>query len=235
MNSEIEQLSKLNFLIVDDHSLFREGLRRILEDYNINNIKEASSGEEVLMTQLYPKPDVILMDYYMKKLNGIETTRSLLEMYPGLTIALLTVSDDDETIAEALRAGAHGFLNKNMHSKEIIQALVQLRAGKIPLSKPINRNLINNLTAPELGFGNYKKKDKVKGNSLKLSPREKEILFHIGLGKSNMEIGKQLFISESTVKNHVRNIFRKLDVNNRTQAITKAIDLEILHLANGRE
>lgn len=228
MNSEIEELSKLNFLIVDDHSLFREGLRRILEDYNINNIKEASSGEEVLMAELNPKPDVVLMDYYMKKLNGIETTRSLLEMYPGLTIVLLTVSDDDETIAEALRAGAHGFLNKNMHSKEIIQALAQLRAGRIPLFKPISRTLIDNLTTPELNLGNYNKKDKVKGSSLKLSPREKEILFHIGLGKSNMEIGKQLFISESTVKNHVRNIFRKLNVNNRTQAITTAIDLEIM-------
>jgi len=231
MNKELEQLTKLNFLIVDDHSLFREGLRRILEDYNITNIMEASSGEEVLMMNLSPKPDVILMDLYMKELNGIETTLRLLKRYPALTIVILTVSDDDEIIAEALRAGAQGFLN----SKEIIQALIQLLAGKIPLSKPISRVLLNNLTAPEQNLERYNPPNSSMSKILKLSPREKEILRNLGLGKSNREIGQQLFISESTVKNHVRNIFRKLNVNNRTQAITTAIDLGLISLANGRE
>ncbi len=235
MNKELEQLTKLNFLIVDDHSLFREGLRRILEDYNITNIMEASSGEEVLMMNLSPKPDVILMDLYMKELNGIETTLRLLKRYPALTIVILTVSDDDEIIAEALRAGAQGFLNKNMHSKEIIQALIQLLAGKIPLSKPISRVLLNSLTAPEQNLERYNQPNSSMSKILKLSPREKEILRNLGLGKSNREIGQQLFISESTVKNHVRNIFKKLNVNNRTQAITTAIDLGLISLANGRE
>ncbi len=234
MNKELEQLSKLNFLIVDDHSLFREGLRRILEDYNIINIMEASSGEEVLMTDLSPKPDIILMDLYMKELNGIETTRSLLERYPGLTIVILTVSDDDEIIAEALRAGAHGFLNKNMHSKEIIQALVQLLAGKIPLSKPISRALLSNLMISDQNLEHYNQPNSSRSKLLKLSPREREILCNLSLGKSNKEIAQQLFISESTVKNHVRNIFKKLNVNNRTQAITTAIDLGLVPLVNGR-
>lgn len=235
MNKELEQLSNLNFLIVDDHSLFREGLRRILEDYNINNIVEASSGEEVLMTRLSPKPDVILMDFYMKGLNGIETTRSLLEMYPALKIVILTVSDDDEIIAEALLAGAQGFLNKSMHSKEIIQALVQLLAGKIPLSKPISRALLSNLTASGQISERYNQTNPSRNKLVKLSSREKEILYNLCLGKSNKEIGQHLFISESTVKNHVRNIFKKLNVNNRTQAITTAINLGLVNLANGME
>jgi two-component system response regulator DegU len=234
MKNDLERLSKLNFLLVDDHSLFREGLRRILEDYNITNIMEASSGEEVLSKPLSPKPDVVLMDFYMKELNGIETTRRLLEMYPGLTIVLLTVSDDDNTIAEALRAGAQGFLNKNMHSKEIIQSLIQLLAGKIPLSKPISRALLSNLTAPAKNKESYKEEEN-KSISIKLSPREEEILFLLGLGRSNREIGQQLFISESTVKNHVRNIFKKLDVTNRTQAITTAVKLGLIHITNERK
>ncbi|HHZ01638.1 MAG TPA: response regulator transcription factor [Tissierellia bacterium] len=234
MKNDLERLSKLNFLLVDDHSLFREGLRRILEDYNITNIMEASSGEEVLSKPLSHKPDVVLMDFYMKELNGIETTRRLLEMYPGLTIVLLTVSDDDNTIAEALRAGAQGFLNKNMHSKEIIQSLIQLLAGKIPLSKPISRALLSNLTAPAKNKESYKEEEN-KSISIKLSPREEEILFLLGLGRSNREIGQQLFISESTVKNHVRNIFKKLDVTNRTQAITTAVKLGLIHITNERK
>jgi two-component system response regulator DegU len=232
MNEELKQLSKLNLLIVDDHSLFREGLRRILEDYNILNITEASSGEEVLMTNLSPKPDIVLMDYYMKGINGIETTRRLLELYPTLTVVLLTVSDDDEIIAEALRAGAHGFLNKSMHSKEIIEALTQLLDGRIPLSKPISRELLSNLTAPSKNMVRYNHPNLKKTMQIKLSLREKEILYHLGMGMSNKEIGQKLFISECTVKNHVRNIFKKLDVSNRTQAITTAMDLGLLNIAN---
>lgn len=235
MNKDLEELSTLNFLIVDDHNLFREGLRRILEDYNITNISEASSGEEVLMAPLIPKPDIILMDLYMKGLSGIETTRRLLEKYPAITIVILTVSDDDEIIAEALRAGAQGFLNKSMHSKEIIEALRQLLSGKIPLAKPISRALLSKLTAPGGSTEVFNQAGTSNNKILNLSTREKEILCNLGLGKSNKEIGQQLFISESTVKNHVRNIFKKLDVNNRTQAITTAIDLGLVPLAKGRK
>ncbi len=224
-------IKRLNFLLVDDHSLFREGLKRILEDYGIENITEASSGEEALSLDLSPKPDIILMDYYMKDLNGIETTRRFLEKYPAVTVVMLTVNDDDVTIAEALSAGAQGFLNKNMHSHEIIQAIIQLLGGKIPLSKPISRTLLNKLAFPGQVQEKYDQIREPRRNFQKLSPREKEILYNIGLGKSNREIGEHLFISESTVKNHIRNIFKKLNVHNRTQAITTAIDLGIVPIS----
>lgn len=231
MNKELEKLALLNFLIVDDHNLFREGLKRILQDYNIKNITEASSGEEALAMRLDPKPDIILMDLYMKELSGIETARHFLERYPTVTIVILTVSDDDEIIAEALRTGAQGFLNKNMHSQEIMEALVQLLSGKIPLSKPISRALLHNLTMPGQTPDRYSQANAPRSKLQALSQREKEILHHIGLGKSNREIGEQLYISESTVKNHMRNIFKKLEVSNRTQAITTAMDLGLVPLS----
>lgn len=231
MELELKKLSKLNILLVDDHSLFREGLKRIFEDYGIKNITEASSGEEALSLDLPIKPDVIFMDLYMKELNGIDTMRKFLELYPTVTIVILTVCCEDEKIAEALNAGACGFLNKDMHSNEIIHALIQLLGGRIALSKPISRTLLNKLTVVGNIPEKYNHDPKANNKIQNLSPREKEILYNIGLGKSNREIGKHLFISESTVKNHIRNIFRKLNVHNRTQAITTAICLGLIPIS----
>ena len=128
---------------MDDHSLFREGLYRILKDAGIQTIhKLVMAKRPVFMAKKF-LPDIILMDLYMPGLNGIETTQQILASTPQATVVILTVNEGDETIAEALRAGAQGFLNKNMRSKEIINALNQLLLGKIPLAKSLNRNILN--------------------------------------------------------------------------------------------
>ena len=132
---ERQILTDCKVLIVDDHSLFREGLYRILKDAGIQTIREACNGEEACIMAKKFLPDIILMDLYMPGLNGIETTQQILASTPQATVVILTVNEGDDTIAEALRAGAQGFLNKNMRSKEIINALNQLLLGKIPLAK----------------------------------------------------------------------------------------------------
>ncbi len=213
-------LTELNYLLVDDHPLFREGLHRVLSDAGIKKIAEAATGEQALLEVEKSKPDIILMDLYMPGLNGIETTKRVLSRCPATLIIILTVNEDDNTIAEALRAGAHGFLNKSMHSKDIIKSLNSLITGKIPLSKPMTRNMLVHLTAPADGLVCD---DPAANQGYNISPREKEILSALALGMSNKEIARKLYISEYTVKNHVRNILEKLQVRSRTQAATKAL------------
>ena len=214
-----KSLTDCKVLIVDDHSLFREGLYRILKDAGIQTIHEACNGEEACILAKKFLPDIILMDLYMPGLNGIETTQQILASPPQATVVILTVNEGDDTIAEALRAGAQGFLNKNMRSKEIINALNQLLLGKIPLAKSLNRNILNHLTTPA-----SKKNYRINGQEYstrnpEITPREKEVLEAMARGMNNREIAAALYISENTVKNHVRNILDKMDVKSRTQAV----------------
>lgn len=150
------RLSEINILIVDDHSLFREGLHRILKDSDIKNIFEASNGEEAIITAESIKPDIILMDYHMPDMNGVEATRIILEKDPEIIVVLLTVNEEDEAIAEALNAGAQGYLNKNMRSTDIINSLRNLLQGKISLAKGLsNKELGDVLSISENTVKNH--------------------------------------------------------------------------------
>lgn len=216
-------LMEYKFLIVDDHPLFREGLHRILSDIGIEDISEASSGEKAVDLAEKLKPDIILMDLYMPGLNGIEVTKKILTQHPSTLIIMLTVSEDDNIIAEALQAGAQGFLNKNMHSDDIINSLCSLLTGKIPLSKPMTRKMLIHLTANTKTSFKDSSFNTMTSLHNAISPREKEILALLAQGMSNKEIAKKLYISEYTVKNHVRNILDKLHVRSRTQAVVYAM------------
>lgn len=223
MNIKGKSLEDCEILIVDDHSLFREGLHRILKDAGIKTIHEACNGEEACTIAKKLLPDIILMDLYMPGLNGIETTQQILGSIPQTTVVILTVNEGDDTIAEALKAGAQGFLNKNMRSKEIIYALNQLLRGKIPLAKSLNRHILNHLTNPA-----NKKKYSINGQEYptknhEITPRERDVLEAMARGMNNREIAAELYISENTVKNHVRNILYKMEVKSRTQAVAKSM------------
>lgn len=218
-----KMLAKYKFLIVDDHPLFREGLYHILSDIGIKDIQEASDGEEALKAVEKTKPDIVLMDLYMPGLNGIEVTKKILDKNPRTLIIILTVSEEDNLIAEALQAGAQGFLNKNIHSDDIINAIYSLLIGKIPLSKPLTRKVLTHLTTvAKSPLTSNSFNEQLNSNDL-ISPREKEILALLAQGMSNKEIAQKLYISEYTVKNHVRNILDKLHVRSRTQAVAYGI------------
>ncbi len=220
-------LETKSVLIVDDHALFREGLRRILSDAGITNIAEAADGREAAVLVESFKPDIILMDLYMPERNGIDTAREILSKNPHAIIVFLTVCEDDITIAEALHAGARGYLVKSMHSHEIINSLRLLLFGEIPLPKPITHSILRQLTENV-----HKSLSRAYNHDLNekplLSPRETEVMMEVALGKSNKEIAQSLFISENTVKNHVYNILQKLGVSSRTHAVAKALACDLI-------
>ncbi|HOB29360.1 MAG: response regulator transcription factor [Dethiobacteria bacterium] len=220
-------LESKSVLIVDDHALFREGLRRILSDAGIKNIAEAANGKEALTLIESFKPDIILMDFYMPDYNGVEVTREIVSKDPSTLIVFLTVCEEDTAIADALHAGAHGYLVKSMRSHEIINSLRLLLLGEIPLPKPITHSILKKLTdKPNKSFS--KTYNHAFIEKPVISPREKEVLMEIALGKSNKEIAQSLFISENTVKNHVGNILQKLEVNSRAHAVAKALAYDLI-------
>lgn len=232
MQMKQTDLLACSILIVDDHPLLREGLRRTLTDAGVKNLREATDGFQALSIVETFRPDIILMDLYMPGMSGIEATGLMLEKVPAARIVILTVCEDDASVADALMAGAQGYLNKSMHSHEIINSLRQLIAGKIPLSKPMNMAILGRLTDTPAGKAVGKKLKQhqaapVPGNPI--SAREKEVLSALAVGLSNREIAQKLYISENTVKNHVRNILEKMEVNSRTQAIAKALADGLIH------
>lgn len=222
MKTTTEFLTTKSILIVDDHALFREGLRRILSESGISNIAEAASSEEAVSLAESFKPDIILMDFYMPECSGVEITRRIIARNPAAIIVFLTVCEEDAAIADALCAGAQGYLVKSMHAHEIIDSLSLLQFGEIPLPKPMTRTMLRKLTVKRRGVY-HETGDHVYTEKLVISPREKEVLMEIALGKSNQEIAEALFISKNTVKNHVGNIFQKLEVNCRAHAVAKGL------------
>lgn len=222
-------LESKSVLIVDDHALFREGLRRILSDAGITDINEAASGKEAVRLVESFKPDIILMDLYMPERSGMETAREIISKDPSATIVFLTVCEEDVTIAEALHAGARGYLVKSMHSQEIIDSLRLLLFGEIPLPKPITHSILKQLTE-NVQRSATRVFNRVLTEKPDLSPREKEVLIEIALGKSNKEIAQSLYISENTAKNHVSSILQKLEVNSRTRAVAKAVAYDLISI-----
>lgn len=203
---------KISVLIADDHSLMREGLKQILElEPDIKVVSSAANGEEaVKYAQLY-KPDVILMDINMPKMNGIDALRRLKDMGIDSKVIMLTIHDAREYLYETIRIGANGYVLKDADSDTLLKAIRDVSQGKSYIQPSLSELLVKEFNSKE---------DKDKTSSLvdKLTKREYEVLTLIAEGLNNREIAEKLFISEKTVKNHVSNIFKKLDVSDRVQA-----------------
>ncbi|MDU4959612.1 MAG: response regulator transcription factor [Sporomusaceae bacterium] len=225
------QLTDSRILIVDDHPLLREGLHRTLSDAGVSAVREAADGSQALAMLEAFRPDIVLMDLYMPAMSGIEATVLIKAKLPSARIVILSVCEDDNAVADALQAGAQGYLHKNMHSHEIISALRQLLLDAIPLAKPMNKAVLERLT--ETGV----RKALPPGDKadLLLTLRECEVLAEMAAGFSNREIARKLYISENTAKNHVRSILGKLEVTSRTQAIARAAAAGIIRLQPDRE
>ncbi len=198
--------NKIRILLVDDHLVVRVGLRSLLETQpDLVVVGEAASGPAALEVFAQQSPHVTLMDLRMPGLSGAETTALIRQKFPGARILVLTTYDNDEDIYRALEAGASGYLLKNTDSNSLLAAVRAVHTGTYKLSADLSARLAQRQAAPEL------------------SPRELEVLQHIVKGESNKEIGSALGLSENTVKNHVKMILEKLDVADRTQAATTAL------------
>lgn len=215
----------IRILLVDDQPLFREGLATLLTIHeDVTVIGEANNGQEAIDQAAALRPDVVLMDVRMPVLDGVAATRILQQEQPHLPVIILTTFDDDEYVFEGLRAGAVGYLLKDVSSQKLIEAIKTAVRGETFLQPSVAAKVVaefTRMTSLSTGVTNQPLPEP-------LSERELEILQILANGASNREIANKLFIAEGTVKNHVTNILGKLDVRDRTQAALKAKALGLI-------
>ncbi|MBV9613885.1 MAG: response regulator transcription factor [Ktedonobacteraceae bacterium] len=210
-------MDAIRLLIADDHAFYREGVRTmLLELPGMEVIGEAANGDETIAQADSLSPDVILMDIKMPGMNGIEATRRILQVSPHVKVLVVTMFEDDDSVFSAMRAGARGYLLKDADQDELMRAVRAVYKGEAIFSPAIARRMIHYFsalpqTASAIAFP-------------ELTEREREILQLIAHGESNATIAKHLTLSLKTVQNHVSNIFSKLQVADRSQAIVRARD-----------
>jgi DNA-binding NarL/FixJ family response regulator len=213
----------IRVLICDDHALFRRGLMMVLEDEDdIEVIAEAANGAEAIELARALAPDVVLMDVRMPKVDGIAATRSILEDIPNANVIMLTVSDEEDDLFEAMKAGAAGYLLKEISIDEVGKSVRGVHQGQRLVTPSLATKLISEFAgisgrAPSRGV-----------DAPQLTPRELEVLRHVADGATNREVASRLGISENTVKNHVRNILEKLRLHSRMEAVLYAMREKLL-------
>jgi NarL family two-component system response regulator LiaR len=208
---------KIRILIADDHAVLREGMRNLLEqEKDFEVVGEASDGEEAVQLGKELKPDVVVMDIVMPKLNGIEATRLIKQASPSSAVLILTAYSDIRYILGLLEAGACGYLLKSARSSEIVGAIRAVRSGESVLDPVVTRKLLQRVVGPGPALHDGEL-------SSQLTPRETEILRLAARGMSNKDIAKELFLSLRTVKAHLTNIFNKMGCGSRTDAIIKGL------------
>ena len=215
-------MDQIKVLIVDDHPLLRQGLTRLLElEQDIKVVGQAENGEEALAVVEKLQPDVILLDINMPGMNGIETTRILREQYPNVHVLALTIHDDESYVSEMIRSGAQGYLLKDAEPSRVIQAIRRVFSGESVYPSSLMEKVMEHYHQMEVEYGKIQNTATLE--ELQLTARELEVLQCIVEGMSNKEIAGTLFISEKTVKNHITNLLRKLEVEDRTQAAVYAV------------
>ncbi|WP_339060547.1 response regulator transcription factor [Tepidibacillus marianensis] len=228
---------KIHILIADDHQLFREGIKRIINlEVDMEVIAECSDGSGITSYQGDP-PKVILMDINMPNMNGVEATKKVKEVFPETQVIILSIHDDEGYVFETLRAGASGYLLKDMEAEALIEAIRSVANGNSYIHPHVTGKVIEEyrrLSNKELQQGNRFEPvffDKKNDWRNLLTRREIEVLQMLAEGNSNRQIGEKLFISEKTVKNHVSSILQKMDVQDRTQAVITAIKNGWVHIS----
>ncbi len=217
----------IDLLLVDDHKLFREGLHRILElepDFRI--VGEAGNSVEAMLILGEINPDVILMDINMPGGSGIEATRHIKSRYPYVNILALTIHDDTEYLFEVVRAGANGYLLKDVEPLKLCEAIRTVAVG----GAVVNAGLGDQLVKEFARLSEQPTANELVTDQQILSPRELEVLRLMAQGYTNLRIATELFISEKTVKNHVSSILRKLGAKDRTQAVVQGVKLKLVNI-----
>ena len=216
----------IRVLIADDHALFRRGLNMVLEsEEGIEVVAEAEDGEDAVKKSEEFAPDVVLMDVRMPRMSGIEATRTIRDITPSVRILMLTVSDEEDDLYEAIKAGANGYLLKEISVEEVAEAIRAVVQGQSLISPSMASKLLN-----EFNSLAKKAEERQQYPAPALTGRELEVLKLVAKGMSNREIADQLYISENTVKNHVRNILEKLHLHSRMEAVIYAVKERLLDI-----
>jgi DNA-binding NarL/FixJ family response regulator len=207
---------RLRVLLVDDHDLFRTGLRNLLEEQGVQVVGEASGGADALRIVREIAPDVVVMDLNMPGMTGVEATREITAVAPLTRVVVLTISDEDDDVMDAIVAGACGYLVKDSSIEELMRGIHAAAVGESLISPPIASKVLQRMRAVTLDQG-------AETIRAELSERELDVLRLIANGKDNAEIAEALHISPKTVKNHISNILMKLQIENRIQAAVYAV------------
>jgi two-component system NarL family response regulator len=214
----------IRVLIADDHALFRKAIQSVLSDEgDIEVVGEANDGEEAVALAVEHAPDVVLLDVNMPKLRGIDAARAIKEQLPATQVVMFTVSDEEADLFDAIKAGASGYLLKEVDPSEVAEAVRQINSGHSLLSPAVASKLVSE-------FASMSKKSDEKALRPRLTEREVEVLGLASDGLTNRQIGRKLHISENTVKNHMRNILEKLHLHSRMEAVLYAVREEIIEL-----
>jgi two-component system response regulator DegU len=213
----------IRVLLADDHKMLREGLRRSLSDEGFDVVGEADNGQQAVQLAAELQPDVILMDVSMPEMDGVEATRLIHATGTEARILMLTMHADKDVLADAIRAGASGYLVKDCSTEEVAEAIRMAANGDTDLSPLLAASMLDEVRRLEVPGPS--------GDEHVITKREEEVLQRIADGCSTSEVASQLFISQKTVKNHLASIYQKLDARDRTQAVLQAVRMGIVHLS----
>jgi len=214
-------MRSIRVLLVDDHPLFRKGLASLLaREKGFEVVGEAQDGAEALNKTKNLKPDLVLMDIYMPGGNGLEATRRIREALSSVKVVILTVSEEDKNLFEAIKSGAHGYLLKKIEPRNLFEMLRGVFRGEAPISRATAAKILNEFAAQAHRATEETPEEK-------LTPKEREVIELLTKGWTNKEIGNKLRITENTVKNHLKNILDKLHLENRVQAATFALQKKL--------
>ena len=222
----------IKVLLVDDQTLVRQGIRLLLEiEPDIQVVGQAADGRAALEQVEALQPDVVLMDVRMPEMDGVSATRALSVKHPEVKVIILTTFEDDETVFEGLKAGASGYLLKDISSEEMAQAVRKVAAGEALIQSRLTRKVLaefSRLATATDRLSSVKSEPGAETLTIALTGRELQVLQALTRGFSNREIADQLVITEGTVKNHVSSLIDKLGVRDRTQAVLKAQELGLI-------
>lgn len=220
-------MEPIRVLVVDDHALYRRGLQMVLGvEPDLDVVGEAGDGMEAVERAIELVPDIILMDVQMPRSSGIEACREIQEMVPSAKVIMLTASDEEDDLFEAVRAGARGYLLKSVTAQELTDALRAVQGGESLIAPSMASKLLNEFAA--LSRQNAQQSAEPSLPSVPMTRRETEVLQLVARGMSNAEIAATLFVSENTVKTHVRNVLDKLQMHSRMEAAMYAVRENLL-------
>jgi two-component system nitrate/nitrite response regulator NarL len=221
------QIEAIRVLLVDDHSLFRSGIRSLLQRHpEFMVVGEAADGVEGIKRCKQFKPDVVLLDLHMPGMSGVETLQLMQQDCPNMAVIMLTVSEASEDLALAMRAGAQGYLIKNIETDYLLRAIRRAHAGEIVVAEALTGKLVAQMQMTSC--------ERPASEIDKLTPRERDILACLALGESNKFIARKLDLADSTVKIHVQNVLKKLKLTSRVQAAVFAVEHRMLGAAGER-